>query len=108
MNGGFENETRELEDYEESISEGHEKEGCYIATAVYGSYDCPSVWVLRHFRDEYLKMSLPGRAFIKTYYLISPKLVRLFGKTRWFNSVFRHILDPFVLRLKKAGYKESA
>ncbi len=25
--------------------------GCYIATAVYGSYDCPEVWVLRRYRD---------------------------------------------------------
>ena len=27
---------------------------CYIATAVYGSYDCPQVWVLRRFRAEVL------------------------------------------------------
>ncbi len=25
--------------------------GCYIATCVYGSYDCPQVWTLRRFRD---------------------------------------------------------
>ena len=24
---------------------------CYVATAVYGSYDCPEVWTLRRFRD---------------------------------------------------------
>ncbi|MDR0918559.1 MAG: hypothetical protein LBM93_04840 [Oscillospiraceae bacterium] len=27
---------------------------CYIATAVYGSYDCPEVWTLRRFRDYIL------------------------------------------------------
>ena len=105
MNDDFENETRELEDYEESISEGHEKEGCYIATAVYGSYDCPKVRVLRHFRDEYLKMHKPGRAFIKIYYALSPGLVRMFGSKKWFNSMFRLILDPFVARLIRKGYR---
>ena len=36
-------------------------DGCYIATSVYGSYDCPEVWTLRRFRDEYLKGSVFGR-----------------------------------------------
>ena len=40
-------------------------EGCYIATCVYGSYDCPQVRTLRRFRDEVLKQSAPGRAFVK-------------------------------------------
>ena len=26
--------------------------GCYIATCVYGSYDCPEVWTLRRFRVD--------------------------------------------------------
>ena len=30
------------------------KAGCYVATSVYGSYDCPEVWTLRRFRDEVL------------------------------------------------------
>ena len=41
--------------------------GCYIATAVYGSYDCPQVWTLRRFRDFKLAKSLGGRIFIKLY-----------------------------------------
>lgn len=24
---------------------------CYVATAVYGSYDCPQVWILERYRD---------------------------------------------------------
>lgn len=40
---------------------------CYIATAVYGSYDCPEVWVLRRYRDYYLKNSSSGRLFIRLY-----------------------------------------
>ncbi len=39
--------------YEKSRNSG-KKNGCYIATCVYGSYDCPEVWTLRRFRDDVL------------------------------------------------------
>ncbi len=54
--------------------------GCYIATYVYGSYDCPQVWTLRRFRDYTLHKTWCGRLFIKCYYTISPALVKLFEK----------------------------
>ncbi|NLX93020.1 MAG: hypothetical protein GXZ02_03995, partial [Clostridiales bacterium] len=38
--------------------------GCYVATAVYGSYDCPQVWTLRRYRDYTLAETWYGRAFI--------------------------------------------
>ena len=41
--------------------------GCYVATAVYGSYDCPEVWTLRRYRDNTLAKSWYGRIFIKIY-----------------------------------------
>ncbi|HIZ10458.1 MAG TPA: leucine-rich repeat protein, partial [Candidatus Borkfalkia avicola] len=41
------------------------KGGCYIATAVYGSYDCPQVWTLRRYRDFSLSRTAPGRLFVK-------------------------------------------
>lgn len=53
--------------------------GCYVATAVYGSYDCPPVWTLRRFRDFTLSKTWYGRTFIRTYYIISPTLVKWFG-----------------------------
>lgn len=34
----------------EKLMDSKEKAGCYIATCVYGSYDCPQVWILRRFR----------------------------------------------------------
>ena len=55
--------------------------GCYIATAVYGSYDCPEVWTLRRFRDYKLTATWHGRLFIRAYYAVSPTVVKLFGKT---------------------------
>ncbi len=41
--------------------------GCYVATCVYGSYDCPQVWTLRRFRDDIMAQSVAGRLFIKFY-----------------------------------------
>lgn len=41
--------------------------GCYIATCVYGSYDCPQVWTLRRFRDYTLDETWYGRLFIRCY-----------------------------------------
>lgn len=57
--------------------------GCYVATAVYGSYDCPQVRTLRHFRDYTLAETWYSRAFIRIYYAISPTLVKWFGHTEW-------------------------
>lgn len=79
---------------------GSSNEGCYIATCVYGSYDCPEVLVLRKFRDTVLKKSLPGRAFIKGYYAISPKLVSWFGETKWFCRFWRRFLDRMIARIQ--------
>lgn len=56
--------------------------GCYVATCVYGSYDCPQVWTLRRYRDYTLAETWYGRAFIHTYYAISPTIVRWFGTTQ--------------------------
>ena len=77
--------------------------GCYIATCVYGSYDCPEVWTLRRFRDNTLATNMLGRAFIKTYYAISPTLVKWFGDTNWFKKLWKPCLDKLVSSLKNKG-----
>lgn len=82
------------------------KSGCYIATSVYGSYDCPEVWTLRRFRDLFLSKNFLGRQFIKIYYSISPIIVRKFGGKLWFNLFFKRILNSFVRKLKEKGYKD--
>ena len=81
--------------------------GCYVATAVYGSYDCPQVWVLRRFRDNFLDKHWIGRRFIDAYYAISPKVVALFGNRKWFNSFFKKQLDKLVCHLQKKGYEQT-
>jgi hypothetical protein len=81
--------------------------GCYIATAIYGSYDCPEVWTLRRFRDYYLDKSVIGRTSIKLYYTISPLIVKWFGTTSAFHLIFKKPLDSFVSLLKNKGYSDT-
>lgn len=81
--------------------------GCYVATAVYGSYDCPEVWTLRRFRDLCLSQSWYGRTFIRVYYATSPTLVKFFGETEWFKHFWKNRLDKWVVSLKRKGYGDS-
>ena len=82
-------------------------EGCYIATCVYGSYDCPQVWTLRRYRDNILSSTWYGRAFIKTYYAISPTLVKWFGHTEWFKNIWQGCLDRMVEELQENGIEST-
>lgn len=81
--------------------------GCYVAAAVYGSYDCPEVWTLRRFRDYDLAEKWYGRDSIRTYYAISPTIVKWFGNTDWFKNMWRGILDKMVSNLQNKGYEST-
>lgn len=81
--------------------------GCYIATAIYGTYDCPELWVLRRYRDEALGTKWYGKLFIKLYYAVSPHMVKRFGNKAWFVALWKNKLDIIVLRLKEKGYSHE-
>ena len=82
-------------------------QGCYVATCVYGSYDCPQVWTLRRFRDYALAETWYGHAFIHAYYAISPTLVRWFGHTKWFKTLWRSKLNHMVKLLNEQGFENT-
>ena len=84
-----------------------DSQGCYVATCVYGSYDCPEVWTLRRFRDDTLARSAAGRAFIRAYYAVSPALVRRFGTATWFRGIWKSVLDKLVRRLRANGVEDT-
>lgn len=90
-----------------SSTSGSSSDGCYIATAIYGSYDCPEVWTLRRFRDEYLKGSVFGRLFVRFYYAVSPGLVRRVGGRDFFRKPVKRVLDQFVIHLKNKGFQDT-
>lgn len=92
----------------DEIEEANPKAGgCYVATCVYGSYNCPQVWTLRRFRDNTLGSTWYGRLFIRVYYAVSPTLVKWFGNTNWFKKLWRGKLDRMVRNLQSKGVEDT-
>jgi hypothetical protein len=75
--------------------------GCYIATAVYGSYDAPEVLILRRFRDEVLLKSPAGRKFVAFYYKHSSRYAEKLKDHRRVNRVVKFFLYRFVKLIEK-------
>ena len=75
------------------------KSGCYIATAVYGSYSCPEVMALRRYRDDYLANRAWGRMFIRFYYAVSPALAKHIRPDSVIGRAIRRYLDDKVRKL---------
>ena len=85
----------------------HSSDGCYVATCVCGSYDCPEVWTLRRFRDIVLKNSRAGRLFIRVYYAVSPRIVARCGHRARFTRFWRRRLDKLTAYLRKKGFADT-
>lgn len=77
-------------------NQSKEKEGCYIATMVYGDYNHPNVLELRNFRDNYLKKYVLGNQFIKVYYKLSPIFVQKFENNKSLNKIIKGVLDKLI------------
>ncbi len=75
-------------------------EGCFIATAAYGSYMAQDVVVLRQFRDNYLLTNFPGRFFVKYYYRYSPPIANFIAPHPVLRAVVRFLLTPAVEGIK--------
>lgn len=90
---------RKLDNAKKNLVVSGAKEGCYIATAVYGGYDKPEVMKLRIFRDSVLKKNCIGRLFIRIYYRISPQMAKSLPHHPYINHMIKKILDIFVADL---------
>ena len=71
-------------------------EGCFIATAAYGSYFEPHVMVLRNFRDLYLLSNGPGTKLVEFYYRHSPPLAKVIAGDERLRTLSRWALFPLV------------
>lgn len=74
---------------------------CYIATAVYGSYDSDEVLVLRRFRDEILKPTKVGRKMVAFYYKYSPYLSKKLKLNSIPSNIIKFILNRFIKFLNR-------
>ena len=77
-----------------------ESGGCFIATAAYGSMLEPHVVALRQFRDQYLRHSSIGRAFIRFYYRHSPPIAALIARHESLRLLVRALLAPIVFTIE--------
>ena len=71
--------------------------GCYIATAVYGSYNAPEVLILRKFRDTYLEKRKWGQSFVSFYYKYSPQIAKKLEQKRLLNKAIKFLIDKVLL-----------
>lgn len=74
-----------------------ESEGsCFIATAIYGSYNDVNVQILRRFRDKHLLPHVWGAAFVDVYYRYSPSIADFIREHDFLRTPARWILTPVV------------
>jgi hypothetical protein len=76
--------------------QNQQQQGCFIATAAYGSDMAREVKALREFRDRRLMASEPGRALVRFYYRNSPPLADLIRDRDGARAAVRAALMPVV------------
>jgi YVTN family beta-propeller protein len=69
---------------------------CFIATAVYGSYDDAHVRILRTFRDRHLLPNAWGAAVVAVYYRYSPPVAAFIREHNSLKTPIRWLLAPAV------------
>ena len=75
-------------------------EGCFIATAAFGSDLEPDVVALRRFRDRFLMHAPFGRSLVRLYYAASPPLARAIRTDETVRARVRDLLRPEVALAK--------
>lgn len=71
-------------------------EGCFIATAAYGSPMAEEIEILREFRDEYLLTNPVGEALVEFYYKVSPPMAEFITEHPTLKPVIRAGLVPAI------------
>ena len=78
---------------------------CYVATATYQDASHPNVVLLRDFRDKFLQKSIPGRLFIRFYYMVGPYAAYLPKHFSIIRNLSKAVIDSIVSKIKRKYYK---
>jgi hypothetical protein len=72
-------------------------EGCFIATAAYGTETAKELDILREFRDAVLLFYCSGAKFVSLYYRTSPPIADLISQHEVLRTAVRlGFVDPIV------------
>jgi uncharacterized repeat protein (TIGR02543 family) len=79
-------------------------QGCFIATAAYGTPTAEQIDVLREFRDVVLLKSTVGSQFVTLYYQFSPPIADFIAGNELLRTLVREFLiDPIVWVVETTG-----
>jgi len=79
-------------------------EGCFIATAAYGTPTAEQIDVLREFRDIVLLESTAGSQFVALYYQLSPPVADFIAGNELLRTLVRElVVNPIVWVVEATG-----
>ncbi len=79
---------------------------CFIATAVYGSYECAEVVILRRFRDTVLLKTSAGCLLVQCYYRLGPSMAAWLKRKPLARRFTKFFLD-LAVDIVKARWRAS-
>jgi very-short-patch-repair endonuclease len=82
--------------YEQPVEGVVAREGCFIATAAFGTPMAKEINVLRRFRDQRLKRSMVGLRVVQIYYDNSPVIASIIAKSEKMRQLVRTCLKPII------------
>ena len=86
-----------LKDKSEHPPRGYvERQGCFIATAAYGTPMAQEINTLRRFRDLNLESNPIGKHLVTLYYNTSPSLATVIARSKNMKTVVRLSLKPII------------
>lgn len=94
---------RQPDDEDEQNPEDASGGACFVATAAYGNRMHPDVVALRHFRDRHLVRFHAGRAFVRTYWIVGPRLAKVTRPEQFHGRIARYVLSHLVVVLGRCG-----
>jgi hypothetical protein len=69
------------------------KSGCFILTACFESYDAPTVFAFRQYRDNHLSRTSFGRGFIEWYYTYGPTMAEFISDKPRTKAILKFIFN---------------